>query len=291
MKNGYSPPASYWSVVTVKDGQKTIARSLESLLRQSIKPTRICIVDDGSRDSTSNIIAKIADSEPDIIRIITLEDKGYDIRRIVHNWNIACDYIRDHSEEYDFLLIASDDIILPSNYMEKLLEQMDSNPSLAIVSGSRGLEQSDYVSLPEGAGRVIRSSFFKQIGYRHPPYYGYEAWILYKALQLGYQVKKLKDLKYDHIRTFGIGHNFIEYGPAMRCLGYHPLFVVARVARNIIRSKTGISKRAAVRMFFDYLFESKWKDDPYFQYFDSDVRAFTRKLQKDRLIRRIGFNT
>jgi glycosyltransferase involved in cell wall biosynthesis len=280
--------SSYWSLMTVKDGQRTVTDSIESLLRQSIKPSLICVVDDGSKDSTSNILAKMADSHTTTFRIITLEDTGYDIRRIVHNWNKACDYVRENSAEYDYMLITSDDVVFPSDYVEKLIGHMDRNPKLVVTSGSRGLEQSDYMSLPEGAGRLIRSSFFKEIGYRHPPYYGYEAWILYKALQLGYQVEKLHELRYEHIRTFGVGHNFIEYGPAMRCLGYHPLFVLARVARNVIRGNTGISKRASIKMLFDYLFESRWKNDPYFQYFDSDLRAFTRKMQKHRLIRKFG---
>lgn len=280
---------SYWTLVTVKNGEKTISKSIESILGQSIKPSLICIVDDGSTDSTSNIIAKLADSNPGVIFAITLEDRGYDIRRIVHNWNTACDYVKDHREDYDYLLISSDDVVLPADYVKRLIKEMNNDPMLAVISGSRGLEQSDYLSLPEGAGRLIRLSFFKEIGYRHPPYYGYEPWILYKAMQLGYRVKKLQDLNYDHIRTFGTGHNFIEYGAAMRCLGYHPLFVLARVARNILIHQTGISRRASVRMLFDYLFQSKWKADPYFQYFDPDLREFVRKIQKQRLLKKIRF--
>lgn len=288
MNRSCDSQASYWSLLTVRNGEKTIAKSIESILQQSIKPSLICIVDDGSSDSTSDILSKIADSNPAIIHTITLEDKGYDIRRIVHNWNLACNYVRDHRQEYDYLLITSDDVVFPNDYVERLVEQMDYDPKLAIVSGSRGLEQSDDMSLPEGAGRLIRLSFFKRIGYNHPPYYGYEAWILYKAMQLGYQVKKLHSIKYDHIRTFGIGHNFIEYGPAMRCLGYHPFFVFARVARNILLAKkTGISRRASIRMFFDYIFQSKWENDPYFRYFDSDIRAFIRKMQEQRLFRKL----
>jgi len=278
----------YWTLVTVKNGEKTISQSIESILRQSIKPSLICIVDDGSQDATPKIITKMEDSNPNLIHTITLEDKGYDIRRIVHNWNTACDYVKNNRKEYDYLLVTSDDVVFPSDYAERLIEKMDHDPKLAVASGSRGLEQSDDTSLPEGAGRLIRLSFFKEIGYRHPPYYGYEAWIVYKALQLGYGVKKLQELKYEHMRTFGVGHNFIEYGPAMRCLGYHPLFVFARVARNILTGKTGISKNASVRMLCDYLFQSKWKNDQYFQYFDPDVRAFVRNMQKERLLSKLS---
>jgi glycosyltransferase involved in cell wall biosynthesis len=277
----------YWALVTVKNGENTIAEAVESILDQTVKPSLLCIIDDGSTDSTPQILSRLQGNDSNT-RVITLADKGYDSRRIVHNWNIACDYVTGTGKDYDFLLISSDDVVLPKNYVQKLIEEMEKDPKLVVISGSRGLVQSDYMSLPEGAGRLIRTSFFKEIGYRHPPYYGYEPWILYKALQSGYNVKKLTELEYDHKRTFGVGHKFIEYGPAMRCLGYHPLFVLARVARNIISRKTGISSSASMRMLFDYFYESKWEDDPYFHYHEKRLRIFIRSMQKRRLLNRLS---
>lgn len=280
--------SSYWALVTVKNGERTIERSLESLLSQSAPPSLVCIVDDGSTDSTPAIVARVRAAHPEQVHVITLPDRGYDSRRIVHNWNVACDHVRESGREYDYLLISSDDIVLPPDYVKRLMDEMGSDQKLVVASGSRGLQPSDFMLLPEGAGRLIRMSFFKEIGYRHPPYYGYEPWILYKAMQMGYRVRKFTDLTYGHERTFGIGHKFVEYGPAMRCLGYHPLFVLGRVARNIFAGNAGISKSASARMFFDYLFEKKWKGDPYFRYFEPEIRTYVRDLQKKRLFRRLA---
>jgi glycosyltransferase involved in cell wall biosynthesis len=279
--------SSYWALVTVKNGETTINQSLKSLLLQSVKPSLICIVDDGSTDSTPSILKGLKEKNKDLIHIITLPDKGYDSRRIVHNWNTACEYVKNSGIEYLYLLVSSDDIVFPNVYVQKLINQIEQDPKLVIISGNRGLQQSDYMSIPEGAGRLIKMEYFKQIGFKHPPYYGYEPWILYKALQLGFKVKKLADVKYEHIRTFGVGHKFIEYGPAMRCLGYHPLFVLARVLRNIFTGNTGISKSASIRMFFDYLFVGKWKKDPYFQYFEPELRFYVSSLQKKRLFSKL----
>lgn len=274
---------SFWALVTVKNGASTIGQSIKSLLQQTIPPSLVCIVDDGSTDLTAQILSEIR-KENDSVHVITLEDKGYDSRRIVHNWNIACDYVRKSGREYDFLLISSDDVFLPENYVELLTREMENDSRLAVVSGSRGISQSDFMSLPEGAGRLIRLAFFKEIGYSHPPYYGYEPWLLYKAMLLGYSVKKRSDVQYEHARKFGAEHKFVEYGPAMRCLGYHPFFVLARVLRNILLSRTGISKTASLRMLIDYLLESKWKSDPYYHYFEPELRKFVRTNQKRRLI-------
>ena len=269
--------------MTVKNGEKTIHNAVESIFSQSIRPSLVCVVDDGSTDSTPIILQKLKDVH-DELKVLTLPDKGYDIRRIVHNWNAGCEFVQSTKREFDYLLISSDDIIFPKDYASQLISKMEENPKLAVASGSRGLAQSDYMSLPEGAGRLIRCSFFKEIGYRHPPYYGYEPWILYKAMQMGYEIKKFGDLNYGHERKFGIGHNWIEYGPAMRCLGYHPLFALARIARNIFSAKsTGISRSASLRMIGDYLFTNRWKNDPYFHYFEPDFRSFVRSTQKKRL--------
>jgi glycosyltransferase involved in cell wall biosynthesis len=278
---------SYWTLITVKNGEDTIIKSVESILSQTSPPSLICIVDDGSSDKTPIILSELKKSHNDIIDVITLPDKGYDIRRIVHNWNKACEYVKKNGKSYCYLLISSDDIVFPKYYVEKLIIKAEENPKLVIVSGSRGLGPSDQVSFPEGAGRLIKISYFEQIGYSHPPYYGYESWILYKALQMGYQVNKLNDVKYEHLREFGSGHKFVEYGPAMRCLGYHPLFIIIRVMRNLINSNAGISRAASIRMLFDYMNKTKWLKDPYFHYFESDLRFFVQSFQKKRLLKKV----
>lgn len=275
---------NYWVNFIVKNGEDTLKESLESLLLQSFKPSMICIIDDGSTDKTSEILLNFKKENNNIIHIISLPDRGYDIRRIVHNWNKACDFIKKSGTQYDFMFTATEDVKFPPNYVDELVKEMGRENDLVVISGNRGLAQSDYLSFPEGAGRLVRMSFFKKIGFNFPPYYGYEPWILYKALQLGFKIRKKIDLKYQHTRTFGSEHNFIEYGPSMRCLGYHPMFVLARVFRNIFTNKTGISKKASIVMLFDYFNKSKWKNDPYYKFHEPELRKFIRTLQKTRLL-------
>lgn len=279
-------PKSYWALVTVKDGQSTIWKSVESIAKQSVRPSLICVVDDGSKDSTPKILLKLK-QKYDMVHIITLPDNGYDSRRIVCNWNLACDFVRGTDVEYDYHLIGTDDVVFPIDYVYFLMYYMNEDPLLAITSGSRGLKKSDYMSLPEGAGRLIRMSFFWQIGFHYPPYYGYEAWILYKALELGYKVKKIESVTYDHLRKFGVEHKFVEYAPAMRCLGYHPLFVIARTLRNIFNKNAGIPKLTCIRILFEYFFGNKWHDDHYYILFEPKLRKFVRDIQKKRLLKKI----
>jgi len=254
----------------------------------------VIVVDDGSSDSTPKKLAEIREKFAQL-KVITNEDRGYDIRRIVHNWNKALQ-LADELGGADYHFITADDCIFPPSYVSFLLGHFEEDPKLAVASGTRGLRiRAAEENLPEGAGRLVRQSFFQAVGGRYPPKYGYESWVLYKALQQGYHVNKFIDLKYGHSRKFGSQHRFVEYGAMMRCLGYYPLYVVARSVRNILRGSGEFPVGASVRMLIDYLFAGcVYRGDSYYveydQYYDRDFRGFVSSLQKAKLLRTIGLS-
>ncbi len=124
--------ATWFGIVTAKDSQLTIKDVLDSLLNQSIKPSYLIVVDDGSIDDTPKILSDMK-REHDNLHIITLPNKGYDIRRIVNNWNKALEYSQSLSST-DYHLISADDCIYPNNYVEYLINKMRENPKLVIAS-------------------------------------------------------------------------------------------------------------------------------------------------------------
>ncbi len=276
----------WFAIITVKNGEDTIRDAIYSLIKQSIRPSYIIVVDDGSKDNTPNILRDIKDRYNEV-HIITLPDNGYDIRRIVHNWNRALEYAE--SLPYtDYQFIGADDCIFPNNYVEYLINKMSENRALVIVSGSRELDIRTEIKVPEGAGRLIDNKFFRSIGNRYPPYYGYEPWILFKALQLDFEIKMFPEITYRHARRFGSKHNFIEYGVSMRCLGYPLLFVIGRSLRNILFGRD-IPIKASLKMIYDYIFaDIKFKEDPYYKPYDKEFRMFVRRLQYKRIKRLLG---
>lgn len=278
----------WFAIVTARNSEKTVERTLDSILSQSIAPSHVIVVDDGSKDSTPSILEKIRESS-NVLHIITQPDMGYDSRRIVHNWNKALEYAK--SLQYaDYHFISADDCIYPANYVQFLIEMMQENPKLVVASGSRRLKiQSFARRVPEGAGRLIDNKFFNAIGGGYPPQYGYESWILFKALQLGFEIENFTEVTFEHLREFGSEHHFVEYGPMMKCLGYHPFFVILRCARNILFGTEEIPARASLRMIYDYFTaDRRFKNDEYYKYYDEEVRSFIRNQQKKR-IRRLLF--
>ena len=284
--------ASDWfAMATARNSEETISETLLSVLHQTRPPRYVLVVNDGSSDSTPEILADLQQKFTQL-HVITNEDRGYDIRRIVHNWNKALQAAEDLGDT-GFHFITADDCVFPENYVAFLLDRFQEDQKLAIASGTRGLRiRTKDENLPEGAGRMIRQSFFETVGGRYPPKYGYESWILYKALQRGYRVNKFLDLKYAHSRKFGSQHRFVEYGAMMRCLGYYPLYAVARSVRNALRGSEEFPVGASARMLFDYLFSNYvYRGDPYYvgyeQYYDEDFRTFVGSLQRRKLLRAI----
>jgi glycosyltransferase involved in cell wall biosynthesis len=55
-------------VVPVRDGAKTISAALRSVLRQTTLPSRIIVVDDGSKDDTASIVADIGNDLIEFVR-------------------------------------------------------------------------------------------------------------------------------------------------------------------------------------------------------------------------------
>jgi len=272
------------AIVTARNSEKTIETTLDSILGQTNAPSYVMVVDDGSKDSTPSILQKISEHSNGVLHVITQPDMGYDSRRIVHNWNKALEYAKTLPyANYHF--ISADDCIYPSNYAEFLISKMQENPKLVVASGSRELKVKSFVRrAPEGSGRMVDNKFFNAIDGKYPPYYGYESWILFKALQLDFDIENYTEITFEHMRAFGSEHHFVEYGPMMKCLGYHPLFVIFRCIRNILFGTEEIPARASLRMIYDYFTaDRRFKNDEYYRYYDEEMRSFVKKQQAKRI--------
>jgi len=274
----------WFTIVTARNSEKTIEVALDSILGQTNPPSYVIVVDDGSKDSTSSILQKLRERRNDVLHVIRQPDMGYDTRRIVHNWNKALDYVKT-LQYVSYHFISADDCIYPSNYAEFLISKMQEKPKLVVASGSREFKIKSFVRrAPEGSGRMVDNKFFNAIGGKYPPYYGYESWILFKALQLGFDIENYQEMNFKHLRAFGSEHHFVEYGPMMKCLGYHPLFVMFRCIRNVLFGTEEIPARASLRMIYDYFTaDQRFKNDEYYRYYDEEMRRFVRNQQAKRI--------
>jgi glycosyltransferase involved in cell wall biosynthesis len=277
---------SYYAIVTCRNSENEIESAVNSLLRQTIKPRYIIVVDDGSTDNTHNILEGLK-LRNDNIHVITNPDLGYDIGRVVKNWNNAINLARDlNLDVTEYHMISTDDTHYEEFYSEKIMRNMDSDNRIAVSSGN--YDNNSYTT-PHGAGRFVRNSFFNNVLGRYPEKMGYESVILQMSLYLGFKNVVNNDARFSHTRQLGANHHFYEFGASMRTLGYHPLFVLGRFIQCFLTGRP-IGRIGAIRMLYYYL-SYRPKQQGYDSMYDLEIRKAIRIRQKTRIKQIFGLRT
>ena len=120
----------FYIVIPANNEEGYIGRTLQSLINQSLLPTKVVVVDDNSTDTTASIVNKIAKEHPWISlvsntsseahlpggKIINAFYKGYD----------SLDF------EYDVICKYDADVVFPENYLETLTKHYHNNSKLGI---------------------------------------------------------------------------------------------------------------------------------------------------------------
>lgn len=274
---------SYYAIVTCRNSEIEIENAINSLLKQSAKPRYIIVVDDGSTDNTNSILQGIKLKNKNIY-IITNPDLGYDIGRVVKNWNSAINLAKNTNlESTDYHMISTDDTHYEELYADKIMSQMDYDDKIAISSGN--YDNNTYTT-PHGAGRFVRSSFFDNVLGRYPEKMGYESVILQLSLYHGFKNVVNNDARFSHTRPLGTNHQFYEFGASMRTLGYHPLFVLGRFIQCFSAGKP-MGRLGAIRMLYYYLTYEP-KKEGYDSMYDPEIRKAIRIRQKTRILQIFG---
>ncbi len=273
----------YHSIITCRNSETSIEECILSIYNQTLKPSYILVIDDGSIDNTSNILRAMKVTLSNLF-VITNPDLGYDITRVPFNYNRAIKFIKNNQlETTDYHMIASDDAIYESDYADKIIKFMDKNRNHVFVSGN--YDDNRY-SAPRGSGRFVRTSYFDKFYECYPEKMGYETAIIHTAEMLGYNYAVLNDVRFEHTRGLGTQHHFYDWGASMKALGYHPLFVLNRFLISFISGKP-MGRLGAISMLYYYIL-SKPKEEGYFSKYNKELIDFIRKNQIAQ-IRRIRF--
>jgi len=195
--------------------------TLDSVLAQSVLPTLWIIVDDGSTDTTSDILFAYA-SRHAFIKIVSRRDRGH---RKVGPGVIEAFYagleIVDLNQ-FDFLCKLDLDLILPYRYFETLMARMLLEPRIGTCSGKLyfvSKKTSEYISEQCGDENSIgptkfyRRQCFEDIG-------GFVQEVMWDGID-GHRCRQLgwiavswddPDLRVTHLRPMGSSQNSIITG-------------------------------------------------------------------------------
>lgn len=130
MNNLYKPIVTIG--VCVKNCASTISETIESIMTQDYPSEymEVIFVDDGSEDETLSLIKEYLPKMRWKVRVFRHKWKGIGYSRNVVLKNARGCYI----------LWLDGDMIIPKNYVRKLVEFIDSHPEIAIVKGKQSLK-------------------------------------------------------------------------------------------------------------------------------------------------------
>lgn len=230
-------------VVPARNEEEYLEATLISISSQTIPPNKIIVINDGSTDATSEIAKKYADV------VVNRQDRGYSALGTIEIPKVINDGLAKVSNEANHVLICGADCILPPNFIEIILDEMERNPLMVIASG-HNQDDPNYEGLPPRGTRIVNAHFWREINnLRYPEKHGWESWLLIKAMQLGYQQKRIPNLI-----TFaqrpplkGALKRAGESGRGMRALGYVWYYALGRALKIMLKSPI-----AGLKMLWGY---------------------------------------
>lgn len=206
-------PPRYVIITPVKDEERFIGRTIESVTGQTLKPSRWVIVDDGSRDRTPDLIRPFCERYP-WIRLIEIR-RGPERRTgFAEVSAFRSGYETLKHLDFEYVVKLDGDVAFGTDYFEKLLERFEKDETLGIASGiyfEEGKKGWKAVTMPEyhaaGASKVVRRRCFEMIGgFLTTPEWDSADQI--KAFALGWKTCHFKEIPFFHLKQegSGIGH-------------------------------------------------------------------------------------
>ncbi len=258
----------YAVLLIARNEEKVIIPTLESIINQTLPPTRIIVVNDGSNDGTQDKIKHRFPNEVTVLDYPDTHESYLNDPKLSRIFNYGLNELT--VLDIDYLLLMGADQVLPPNYSQTLIDMMEKDPILAITSGTI---QGEFNTLPRGSGRMYSNSFLRLIGFHFIENYGHEDYHLFKAMQLKFKVFVNNSL-ITTARTTGKNYNSnrnTNRGRSYRALGYSKLYLSLRL---LLKE----NKQTAREILQGY-------DDKYIKLYEPELRSFVGSWQKKQLFK------
>lgn len=289
----------YCLITPCRDEARYARRTVDAIARQSVPPARWIIVDDGSKDSTPQILAECAARLP-YVRVLRRPDRG-DRKLgggVIDAFYTGYDTIAP--DDFDYLCKLDLDLDLPPRYFEILMDRMEAEPRLGTCSGKpyffRPGAGGDPVPFPltdtsalvsercgdensVGMIKFYRTGCFRQMGgfVRELMWDGIDG---HRCRQLGWIAASWDEpeLRFVHLRPMGTSHRNwwtgrVRHGFGQYFMGTTPAYMIASAAFRMTRPPILVGGLA---MLHGYL-KSLIKRGP--RYGDAEFRRFLRSYQ------------
>ena len=257
-----------------------------SVINQTILPLKWVIVSDNSETETNQFLTKIS-IEHDWITVLNIDDgkkrkRGKHIAKLV---NFGISSIRT---EWDFLSKIDSDMVLPSDYFERLFVNFMNSEKLGIASGNcfiheKGKKKREKAPRDHTRGglKTYRRQCYDDIdGIREMD--GWDGIDNVIAQMEGWSTRSFDDLEVLHQRRTGSHSGLLkgcfEAGQFAYGMGYYPPFMLARSFHRMLKVPFVIGGIAMIMGYCSSLIKRKERN------LDVKVVTYLRNKQKVRMM-------
>lgn len=286
-----TPGRRYAVITPCRNEAEYLPITIDTMVAQTVCPDIWIIVDDGSTDSTPEIVEEAA-LKYSWIKLVRRKDRG--VRAVgggvieAFNEGLAAISL----DSFDYICKLDADLGLPPQYFERLMERMESDPRLGNFSGKTYIPVKGNKWVSErmgdenaiGASKFYRVECFQQIG-------GFVAQVCWDGIDghrcrmFGWKAMSLDEegLRIRHYRPQGSSHQSVwvgrkRWGRGKYFMGSSPLYVMAVSAFRMLERPFLIG---GLGILIGYI--EAWRDElP--RYGDSEYLRHLRRYELTSLL-------
>jgi glycosyltransferase involved in cell wall biosynthesis len=249
----------YYIIIPTYNEEKFISLTLQSIVEQTVLPSKVVVVNDGSTDKTEEIIQSFCDNYS-FFSLVNKTSEAIHLpgSKVIQAFQKGLEILDDH---YDIMVKIDADLIFPSNYFETIIQHFQSDERIGMVGGFcyiqknggwvlENLTDKDHI---RGALKAYRKETFLQIGGLKPAM-GWDTVDELLCKFYNWKVVTDKSLHVKHLKPTGASYNKAaryKQGEAFYSLGYG--FVITTIASLKLAMRKG-----KPLLFMDYI-KGFWK--------------------------------
>jgi glycosyltransferase involved in cell wall biosynthesis len=236
----------YVLITPAHNEERFIAKTLDSMIAQTVLPERWVIVDDGSTDETGEIVERYASRYPwiELVRLAQHPDRSFAGK--VHAFNAGLERVQ--SLQFDVIGNLDADLSFEPDYLEFLMRKFSEDPKLGVAgtpfiedgydSARDSFEGENHVA---GGCQMFRRQCFQEIGGYIANRAGGIDWIAVTSARMkGWKTRSFAEKRFHHFRTLGTAGRgplaaLFSYGEKDYYLGGSPIWQLFRVVYRITK--------------------------------------------------------
>jgi glycosyltransferase involved in cell wall biosynthesis len=244
----------YYIIIPAYNEEAFMSLTLQSLVDQTVLPSKIVVVNDNSADKTPEIVLAYAEKHSFISLVNKKSDTihlpGSKVIQAFHEGEKHID------EAYDIIVKVDADLIFPKNYFETIIQHFKKDEKIGMVGGFCYVKKNDDWVLENltdkdhirGALKAYRKATYKQIGGLKPAM-GWDTVDELLCKFYNWKVVTDESLHVKHLKPTGASYNKAaryKQGEAFYSLGYG--FIITAISSLKLAMRKG-----KPLLFIDYL--------------------------------------